>query len=128
MLEPSLPEALICCSPEITNMYLRPLLYHFGGGSARAIRTLESTSSTVVFSVCEILKLTSEREKTEGKTVTSAGQRHAAGQWWRRITIWFSGNSLQYESHGPYVFLKMVLVFTYILPDFLVLSQTVHCI
>lgn len=79
VLEPSSPAALIYCSPEITNMYLRPLLYHFGGVSPRTIRTLESTISTAVFSVCEILKLSGEREKIEGKTVTITGQKHAVG-------------------------------------------------
>lgn len=73
MLEPSLPEALICCSPEITKMYLRLLLCHFRGGSPRTIRTLEGTLSIGVFSICKILKLTGEREKIEGKTVNIAG-------------------------------------------------------
>lgn len=60
-------------------MYLRPLFHHFGGGPPKTIRTLESTISTAVFSVCKILKFTGERENIEGKPVTIAGQRHAAG-------------------------------------------------
>lgn len=67
MLEPSLPEALICCSPEMINEYLRPLLYHFGGGSPRTGKTVESSICTAVFSICKVLKLTCEREKIEAK-------------------------------------------------------------
>lgn len=64
VLEPSSLEALICGSPEVTNVFFRPLLYHFGGAFPT---TVENTVSTVIFYICEILKLTKEREKIEGK-------------------------------------------------------------